>query len=93
MFGYIRPEQVKRWAILTDSPAIDSGELTGNPKLRRQVVLARRAEVVQMLYCRVGRGGPGGSFGGSLGEAPGGNPGAAELGVPGVLHGGESRCA
>jgi long-chain acyl-CoA synthetase len=46
------PEQVKRWAILADSPAIDSGELTGNLKLRRQAVLARRAEVVQMLYQR-----------------------------------------
>jgi len=44
------PEQVKRWAILADRPAIDSGELTGNLKLRRQVVLARRAEVVHMLY-------------------------------------------
>jgi long-chain acyl-CoA synthetase len=50
--GLSHPEQVKRWAILAESPAINNGELTGNMKLRRQVVLARRAEVVEMLYDR-----------------------------------------
>ena len=44
------PEQLKRWAILTECPGIDNGELTGNLKLRRQVVLERRADVVEMLY-------------------------------------------
>jgi long-chain acyl-CoA synthetase len=75
--GLSHPEQVKRWAILRDSPAIDSGELTGNLKLRRQVVLARRTEVVEMLYSRRGRGAPGDK----------------EPMVPGVLHIGESQCA
>jgi long-chain acyl-CoA synthetase len=75
--GLSHPEQVKRWAILADSPAMESGELTGNLKLRRQVVLARRAGVVEMLYGRRGRGTPGGT----------GSP------VPGVLHVGESQCA
>ena len=45
-----RPEQVKRWAVLAEHPAIESGELTGNLKIRRQMVLARRASVVEMLY-------------------------------------------
>ncbi len=54
------PEQVKRWAVLAESPSIESGELTGNLKLRRQVVLARRAGVVQMLYGEPGEGGVGG---------------------------------
>jgi long-chain acyl-CoA synthetase len=44
------PEQVKRWAVLAESPSIESGELTGNLKLRRQAVLARRNGVVELLY-------------------------------------------
>ena len=44
------PEQVKRWAVLAESPSIQSGELTGNLKLRRQAVLARRNGVVELLY-------------------------------------------
>jgi long-chain acyl-CoA synthetase len=44
------PEQLKRWAILAESLAIENGELTGNLKIRRQAVLERRAEAVQMLY-------------------------------------------
>jgi long-chain acyl-CoA synthetase len=44
------PEQVKRWAVLAEGPSIESGELTGNLKLRRQVVLARRNGVVELLY-------------------------------------------
>jgi long-chain acyl-CoA synthetase len=75
--GLSHPEQVRRWAILAESPAMDSGELTGNLKLRRQVVLARRAEVVEMLYEGWSR-----SAGGST-----------EPRLPGVLHVGESRCA
>ncbi|HSV92163.1 MAG TPA: SDR family oxidoreductase, partial [Desulfobacterales bacterium] len=45
-----RPERVRRWAVLAEHPGIESGELTGNLKIRRQVVLNRRAPVVQMLY-------------------------------------------
>ncbi len=48
--GLSHPEQVKRWAVLAESPSIESGELTGNLKLRRQAVLARRNRVVEMLY-------------------------------------------
>lgn len=44
------PEQVKRWAILAESPSIETGELTGNLKIRRPNVLSRRDAVVQMLY-------------------------------------------
>jgi long-chain acyl-CoA synthetase len=44
------PEQVKRWLVLSESPSIDNGELTGNLKLRRQRVLSRRADAVSMLY-------------------------------------------
>jgi long-chain acyl-CoA synthetase len=53
------PEQVKRWAVLAESPSIQSGELTGNLKLRRQAVLARRSGVVELLYnAREPGGGP-----------------------------------
>jgi long-chain acyl-CoA synthetase len=71
------PEQVKRWAIVAESLAIENGELTGNLKIRRQAVLARRAEVVELLYDGRGHGAPAGR----------------ESQIPGVLHMGESRCA
>jgi len=48
--GLSHPEQVKRWAVLTDNPSIENGEFTGNLKLRRQVVLAHHSKVVDMLY-------------------------------------------
>jgi long-chain acyl-CoA synthetase len=48
--GLSHPEQVKRWAVLAESPSIESGELTGNLKLRRQVVLARRTAALELLY-------------------------------------------
>jgi long-chain acyl-CoA synthetase len=53
------PEQLKRWAVLSEHPAIENGELTGNLKIRRQVVLARRAPVVEMLYAGTGQRVPG----------------------------------
>jgi long-chain acyl-CoA synthetase len=71
------PEQVKRWAILADGPSLDSGELTGNLKLRRQVVLAQRATAVEMLY-------NGRKYGAH---------GAIRSKVPGILHIGENQCA
>ncbi len=77
--GLSHPEQVKRWAVLTESPSIESGELTGNLKLRRQVVLARRAGVVEMLYAGPGARGP------SADEAPPIGP------APEVLHVGAGR--
>jgi long-chain acyl-CoA synthetase len=69
------PEQVKRWAVLADNPAIDNGELTGNLKLRRQVVLAQRERVVAMLY----------------GRRNGRTQAALETPTPGVLHVGMCR--
>jgi hypothetical protein len=45
--------------VLAESPSIESGELTGNLKLRRQAVLARRNGVVELLYdAREPAGGP-----------------------------------
>jgi long-chain acyl-CoA synthetase len=75
--GLSHPEQVKRWAILAEAPAIENGELTGNLKIRRKAVLARRTEVVELLYS--GRGGETTD----RGEPP----------INGVLHVGENRCA
>jgi long-chain acyl-CoA synthetase len=72
------PEQVKRWVVLSEHPAIENGELTGNLKIRRQVVLTRRAGVVEMLY----------------GEAADGRDTTSPWAqVPGVLHVGASTCA
>lgn len=44
------PEQVKRWAILTDAPSVATGDLTPNMKLRRPIVLRRFANVIDALY-------------------------------------------
>jgi long-chain acyl-CoA synthetase len=57
--GLSHPEQVRRWAILEENPGIETGELTGNMKIRRQALLARRSEVVEMLYGAPGRRAPG----------------------------------
>jgi long-chain acyl-CoA synthetase len=83
--GLSHPEQVRRWAVLAESPSIDSGELTGNLKLRRQVVLARRAGVVEMLYGGSDRRGAG------AGGEPSGGGGPAVGLAPEVLHVGAGR--
>jgi long-chain acyl-CoA synthetase len=44
------PEQVKRWAVLTEGLSVASGELTPNLKLRRSVVLRRFVQEVDALY-------------------------------------------
>lgn len=44
------PERLKRWAVLAEKPTIESEELTGNLKVKRAVVAARRAPVVALLY-------------------------------------------
>jgi long-chain acyl-CoA synthetase len=44
------PEQVKRWAVLTNDLSIEAGDLTANLKLKRQVVARRLADVVDALY-------------------------------------------
>jgi long-chain acyl-CoA synthetase len=72
------PEQVKRWVVLSEHPAIENGELTGNLKIRRQVVLTRRAGVVEMLYG---------------GTPDAGDATSRWTQVPGVLHVGASTCA
>jgi hypothetical protein len=64
--------------VLSEHPAIENGELTGNLKIRRQVVLARRAAVVEMLY----------------GEAADrDNAAMLRAEIPGVLHVGAIKCA
>jgi long-chain acyl-CoA synthetase len=76
--GLSHPEQLKRWAVLSEHPAIENGELTGNLKIRRKVVLARRAAVVDLLY----------------GEAADrDNTAMPRAEVPGVLHVGAIKCA
>jgi long-chain acyl-CoA synthetase len=44
------PEQIKRWAILSDPPSVATGDLTVNSKLRRAVVLRRFATEIDVLY-------------------------------------------
>jgi long-chain acyl-CoA synthetase len=45
-----RPEQVKRFRLVSDQWSVDSGELTPTLKLRRRVVLARYTALVDALY-------------------------------------------
>ena len=44
------PEQVKRWAFLTNDLTIEGGDLTANLKLRRQTVSERCRTVIDALY-------------------------------------------
>ena len=44
------PEQVKRWAVLTDLPTVTNGDLTGSLKLKRTRVTGRLAAVIAALY-------------------------------------------
>jgi long-chain acyl-CoA synthetase len=60
------PEQVKRWAVLTDELSVGSGDLTPNLKLRRPAVLRRFAREVDALYEE----GPGSSDRIHVGAAP-----------------------
>ena len=45
-----RPEQVKRFGIVSDQWSVESGELTPTLKLRRRAVLARYSAVIDNLY-------------------------------------------
>jgi len=47
---FSHPEQVKRWALLTEPLSVATGELTPNLKLRRPVVLRRFTREVDALY-------------------------------------------
>jgi long-chain acyl-CoA synthetase len=44
------PEQVKRWAILTNDLSVEHGDLTPNLKLKRSVVQNRLSDTVEALY-------------------------------------------
>ena len=44
------PEQVKRWAVLSNDLSIEGGELTANLKLKRHEVEARFHGVIERLY-------------------------------------------
>lgn len=44
------PEQVKRWALLPNELSIESGELTANLKLRRQIVMRHYQHLIETLY-------------------------------------------
>lgn len=48
--GLSRPERVKRWVVLAEPLSIENGELTGNLKIRRQVVAVTRAREIEALY-------------------------------------------
>jgi long-chain acyl-CoA synthetase len=48
--GLSHPEQIRRWVVPVEELSIGSGELTGNLKLRRHVILKRREAIVEALY-------------------------------------------
>lgn len=47
-----RPEQVKRFRLVSDQWSVDSGELTPTLKLRRRAVLTRYSAVIEALYAQ-----------------------------------------
>jgi len=44
------PEQVKRWAVLTDTLSIAGGDLTANLKMKRSAIALKYQEVIEKLY-------------------------------------------
>jgi long-chain acyl-CoA synthetase len=48
--GLSHPEQVKRWAVLTNDLSIEAGDLTANLKMKRQAIARRLDDVVEGLY-------------------------------------------
>jgi long-chain acyl-CoA synthetase len=44
------PEKIKRWAILPNNLGVESGELTPNLKLKRQVITQKYASIIEALY-------------------------------------------
>ncbi|MGE5462950.1 MAG: AMP-binding protein, partial [Syntrophothermus sp.] len=44
------PEQIKRWAILSNDLSIERGDLTGNLKLKRHTIMQRFQPVITALY-------------------------------------------
>ena len=49
---YAGPSQIKRFAILDRDLSVESGELTPSMKVKRQVVGANHADVLESLYAR-----------------------------------------
>jgi long-chain acyl-CoA synthetase len=45
-----RPEQVKRWVLLSNDISIDGGDLTANMKLKRESINRRYQDVIDSLY-------------------------------------------
>lgn len=45
-----RPEQVRRWAVVSGCLSIQRGELTANLKVRRQAVAAAHEAIIEGLY-------------------------------------------
>jgi long-chain acyl-CoA synthetase len=45
-----RPEQIKRWAVLTGALAISAGDLTANLKMKRAALTAKYAVIIEALY-------------------------------------------
>lgn len=45
-----RPEQVKKWAIISNDLSIEGGDLTANMKLKREIISSRYQKVITALY-------------------------------------------
>jgi long-chain acyl-CoA synthetase len=45
-----RPEQVKKWAIISNDLTIEGGDLTANMKLKRETITTRYQNVITALY-------------------------------------------
>jgi long-chain acyl-CoA synthetase len=45
-----RPEQVKKWAIISNDLSIEGGDLTANMKLKRETISTRYQKVITALY-------------------------------------------
>lgn len=45
-----RPEQVKKWGILSNDLSINGGDLTANMKLKREIITQRYQDVIDSLY-------------------------------------------
>ncbi len=48
--GLSRPEQIKKWVILSNDLSIDGGDLTANMKLKREIITRRYREVIDSVY-------------------------------------------
>jgi len=44
------PEQIKKWSVLKNDLSIEGGELTGNLKLKRQIILRRFGATIDGMY-------------------------------------------